>query len=208
MTVIYRDDKRTLEMDDHGRFIAKNAKGQSLYCDLAAETTVLSDRLPAGTEKVLRDRGDNPNGWYALMEGKHARAVLPPQSRQAMQLAIATAQAERRQVINDPAHVARRRISALFAKAHQLQDDPGRYFPVLIEAQAALKQWQEQYPGAANKERRHALLTDADELDQKASGALVYDADGSLSSDEQQRRHDAFKAQATAKRAEANQIGA
>lgn len=201
-TLVYEDETRRITLSEGGTLsIHANGQQRQSY----APDLIISNTLPTGAAGAIRQLGDSPERWYTLLHRQSGRpfAVMAPQTRYAVGLALATATAEHEQIINNPAHKARRAVTALFAKAHRLQDDPVRYVPALHEAETALKHWREQYPSAAKAERREALLADADELECTAKGALVYDADGILSSAEQHARHDRWMAEAAAKRAEA-----
>ena len=81
-----------------------------------------------------------------------------------------------------------------------------RGYSLQAQANARLEAWRTKYS-------KQAMLEDADKLEAQASkeddlaiGALVYDADGWISSDEQQRRHDEHKAKAEELRAEAAKL--
>lgn len=102
-----------------------------------------------------------------------------------------------------PVHQQRRKAERLFEKAAALKDEPGRYFPALLAAQKALASWREIYPDAAREEDRQSILAEADDLEHKAATALVYDADGWLSAQDQQISSAEFQRKATAKREEA-----
>ena len=106
----------------------------------------------------------------------------------------------------NPVNIARSRVNHLFARAERRIDYPGEYYPMLSGARAALAAWRAQYPDAARAEDRQELLDEARDLQDLATGALLYDADGWLSREDQQRRHDEYLAQAAAKRAEAEAI--
>lgn len=77
---------------------------------------------------------------------------------------------------------------------------------MLAEADIALKAWREKYPAAAAREQVATLHSKADHHDSLAAGALVYDADGWLSTEEQERRAAGYKVKAAELRAEADKI--
>jgi hypothetical protein len=204
-TMVYEDAKRTITLSDGGT-LTLPIKGQPRH--LYAPDLLISETLPHGVEQAIREMGESPERWYTLIDRKNKspQAVLPPATRPAVALAIATATAEHNRILNDPARVARQKVWALFDKARRFLDDPGRYFPAHIDAKNALNAWRTTYPEAARREDKERLIADAEALESNASGALVYDADGSLSAAEQQRRHDAFIEQAQAKRKEATYL--
>jgi len=95
-----------------------------------------------------------------------------------------------------PAQIERDEIEGMYADAEDCRDYPGDYFRLLGRAKARLEAWKEQYPAAATEEHAQELRSAAEEKRSLASGALVYDADGSLDNAEQHRRHDEFVAEA------------
>ena len=102
----------------------------------------------------------------------------------------------------------RNEIERMFERAEDKRDYPGSYFPAKIKAEAALKAWREKYPREAATERAATLRYQAEALRSKALRALTYDADGSLSHEAQQKRHDGWMAEAQAKIAEAERLEA
>ena len=115
-------------------------------------------------------------------------------------------QEEMHRQAQQPGRRERARIRSLFETAKRHQDDSGRYFPALHRAQEALTSWQAQYPDAARAERYWILIAEAEALEHKADGALLYDADGWLSAEEQEQRAAAFRAQAQTTRDEAARL--
>lgn len=106
----------------------------------------------------------------------------------------------------------RKEIDRLYSISHKSlnydtdDDNVMRGYSTGAKADAMLKSWREKYP-------KMAMLEDADNLDAKAlkqdslaSGALIYDSDGWLSPDDQQRRHDEFKTEAAKLRTEAQTL--
>jgi hypothetical protein len=106
------------------------------------------------------------------------------------------------------AQIERNKIEQMFDRAESKRDYPGSYFPAKIAAEKALKAWREKYPKAAALEAAKTLRYQAERLQSKAAGALTYDADGSLSSADQQRRHDEWMAEAQVKLDEAAKLQA
>ena len=94
------------------------------------------------------------------------------------------------------ANEARLKVDRMFASAERLRDYPGQYFPAKMQAKKALAAWQARYPGATRRERAAHLRAQADHQRELATGALVYDCDGSFSPAYQQQRHDEFIAAA------------
>ncbi len=141
-------------------------------------------------------------GVCARLEGRPELAAAAAAYIAAQVEARAAAEAER----NRPEWVERRRISNLFARAEGLRDYPAEYHLVLQGAQAALAAWRERYPEAAREARRERLLAEARDAEEKATGALTYDADGWLSAEDRQERHDKWMAAAAQLRREADTL--
>jgi hypothetical protein len=103
-------------------------------------------------------------------------------------------------------------IDRLFAAAYKSEHrdtDDNQYMRAChqnAEARERLAAWKAKYPKEYELERAERLRLAAEKEDDLASGALVYDADGWFGPAEQQKRHDAFKANAAAMRAEADGI--
>jgi hypothetical protein len=94
-----------------------------------------------------------------------------------------------------PAQKERIRISHLFAKAHKRENNTDDCnvmdsMSIRAEASSALKKWRENYPAEALEEDAKNLEAKANHEEDLAAGALVYDADGWLSSSDQQKSHD------------------
>lgn len=100
-----------------------------------------------------------------------------------------------------PAQKERKRISELYAKAERrfnASDDNNitDYYHYKQEADAALKVWQHKYPKEAALETCDWLEEQAAHEEYLAQGAMLYDADGSISDDEQIERRDEHLAKA------------
>lgn len=111
-----------------------------------------------------------------------------------------------------PAQKMRREINHLFDQAGRLENSASEdnvSGPIMLRSKARkmLEDWRKTYPTEAAQEHKQSLLDKASALRDKASGALVYDCDGSLSSADQQARHDDFINKAKALEAEAAKIG-
>lgn len=102
--------------------------------------------------------------------------------------------------------VERRRIAAMYAQAVQRADYPDESISLRLTADKALAAWREQYPDAAREERQQMLRDQAAHERHLASGALTYDADGSLSHEDQQHSHDKSIAKAEALEAQASEL--
>jgi len=201
---IYTDEQRAITVND-GVLTVQRADGQIRTAMLHGART--TDTVPVETAQALRERGDDPAGWYTLVAATGiAQMVLPNASRDSVDAIIAEYAAEFEQQRSDPATVARRKVHQLFVAADRLQDYPSDYFPAFARAERALAAWREQYPDAARAERKANLLAEAAELRHKAQGALFYDSDGWLDSAARQAGHDDWIRQAEAVEAEAAKL--
>lgn len=91
----------------------------------------------------------------------------------------------------------RQAITALYEEAERIRyEDTDRYFNLRRRADARLATWRATYPGAAAEEEAAQLRDKAEHARSMAAGALVYDADGSLSQGYQERSHDEWEARA------------
>jgi len=182
--------------------ITGRASGRDL-----ADVLVESDYVPDGTsapERGLLRMLPQPRTVGAVaVVATAGRIGLTADDVTALR-AEAAADADRvRALRSAPENVAWRRVEQLYAQAARLRDEPGRYYPTLVEADAARDAWRREYPAAWAEQRRQELLARAQELESQAAGALVYDADGSLSAADQQARHDGLLARAGGLRAQA-----
>lgn len=97
---------------------------------------------------------------------------------------------------NSPANIERAQIEGMFNRAENQRNYPGAYFNALHRAESALAAWRAKYPADAAAEDARNRKYRADDLRRTAQGALLYDADGSIGPEEQQRRHDEMMAEA------------
>lgn len=120
-----------------------------------------------------------------------------------LQEAIREHRAANARIAAEPVNAERRRISAMYAQAERLEDYPAESITLRMRADAALKVWRATYPDAAREEDRQTLKAQAEHKRSLASGALTYDADGSLTPAMQEARHDEWMAEAAALDAQA-----
>ncbi len=107
-----------------------------------------------------------------------------------------------------PAQLERERIRGLYARAEARlnagdDNNTGDYYRIMAQADAALEEWRKAYPREAALEKADALDAQAAHEEQLAQGAMLYDADGSISDDEQIARRDAHLAKAAEMRKQA-----
>jgi len=162
-------------------------------------TQIKADKITPEIEAMGMRIGDNGNGlicrWaddFAAEERARAKAeynALPSEVRACREERIA--------------------IDRLFDAAekslnHDTDDcNVTRGYQQKGEANARLKTWKAKYQDAARLEQAQSLRDHAARQDDLASGALIYDCDGWLNQNEQQKRHDEFKSEAAKLRAEA-----
>lgn len=109
------------------------------------------------------------------------------------------------------ARAERNAIEQLYSRSyralnHDTDDNVSRGYSLQAQANARLKAWREKYPKMAMLDDAESLESQASKEDSLASGALVYDADGWISSEGQQQRHDEHKAKAAQLRADAAKL--
>jgi hypothetical protein len=144
-------------------------------------------KLPAG---IIAKIGTNPSGLRVVKQSEYL--------------------AEQEAKIT-PAQKMRREINDLYYRAHKLAESDSEdnvSGPMMLRGKAdkMLSEWQAMYPAEAAQERKDALMSKAQDLRDKASGALTYDADGLIGPEEQQKKHDDFINQAKAIEAQAANI--
>jgi len=106
----------------------------------------------------------------------------------------------------------RAEISRLFDRAdkslnHDTDDmNVERGYSLLGQAERRFEQWKKDYPEAAREEKKKGLLSKAEELEHRARGARLYDADGSISPEMQEERYKKLMAEAANVRDIANKL--
>jgi len=111
-----------------------------------------------------------------------------------------------------PEVMERAEIDKLLARGRKINDDwseeadTGKGFSFIAEAEERLKAWRAMYPEAAREEDARELEAQADHEEDIARGALVYDADGDISREEQVNRHREGMAKAANLRVRAAEI--
>jgi len=193
METIYADKLRTIQVDN-GRLVIKSIRGEGRY-DLHGMTMA---SLTSALANSLRNKGINPEGWYSIQTNPaNVYAVLPPETREAVANAIASYEKQIYEETHNPANVERKRIAALFQKATQQKyTNPDAYYQGIRAAKDALARWGVQYPKAAAMEKANDMRSEAFLKRQLASKMLTYDADGSLTSENQRKQHDSLIAEA------------
>jgi hypothetical protein len=141
-------------------------------------------KLPAG---VIAKIGTNTSGLCVVKQSDYMAEC---------EAKITPAQRDRREIIN------------LFARAYRLENSDSEdnvAGPMLLrsKAEALFAAWRVNYPIEAAVERCADMMSKAQDLRDKAVGALTYDADGLLSREDQQARHDEYIHQAEAIEAQA-----
>lgn len=200
---IYKDEKRTLLVVNG---TLKASTNSNINIPLATASTSL--QIPPEYKSALKKQNVNPDDYFVvyLFKGGRVGGCFPLGAKPAVDKAISDYVAEIEAARNDPARIARNKVFEMFEKARRRYDYPGEYYPLLKAAEKALEEWLLAYPEAAKEEKKRQLLSEAEELKAKAVGALVYDADGWLTAEDKQKRHDEWIEEAKAKIAEANAL--
>lgn len=202
--LIYKDDERTVNLV-HGclEIVTGGRK-----CPVSPHINDMPNPVnPTGKHlAALKKAGKNPADYDSYRLHRDIYLTMPKVVTPAILAARDEYRAELDAIRNDPANIERNRIEGLYAKAEKHINYPGDYYGILAEADAALKAWQAKYPAAAAREKAAILRAKADHQDSLAKGALVYDADGWLSAEDQERRAAEFKAEAAKLRAEADRL--
>lgn len=162
-----------------------------------------ADFIALGKEKILELA--HAKRWADIPDGCFARVGLNPSGLLVEDLQAAREAAE---AARTPAQEERRRISEMYYRAARLANSASENNvagPMMIraEADAALAKWRKDYPDEAREEDARKIDAQADREEELAAGALLYDADGSISDDEKQKRHDEHMAKASELRAKA-----
>ncbi len=150
-----------------------------------------SEKIPVG---CLAKFGDNGNGLIIVDAQEYIIA-----ERAKYEAALTPAQREKNE------------IDKMFAQADYIANsdrEDNVMFPNILRCKAKklLEAWKEKYPAEANREKAEELRQQAQHKRDLAVGALTYDADGWLSSDQQQQRHDDFITEAKSLEREANDL--
>ena len=206
--IVYRDGVQKLRVPVEVRHgILRHGDQILINADLihlpATKASVVAEikarRITPAIEAMGMRLGDNGNGLIVRLaadvdreersKANAAYAALPEDVRAAREerLAIGELYCLSDRALNDDTD----------------EDNVSRGYGLRAEADRRLAAWHIQYPAAATEERRASLLAQADHEDDMASGALIYDCDGSLSPADQRRRHDEYAAKATALRQQA-----
>lgn len=164
-----------------------------------------ADFVAMGKEKILELA--HAKRWADIPDGCFARVGLNPSGLLVEDLQAAREAAE---AARTPAQKERSRISEMYYRADRLANSASENNvagPMMIraEAAAALAKWRKDYPDEAREEDARKIDAQADREEELAAGALLYDADGSISDEgfETIDRHDEHMAKASELRAKA-----
>jgi predicted RNA-binding protein YlxR (DUF448 family) len=166
------------------------------------KTQLKNGNITPDIEAMGMHIGDNGKGlvvrWADDVEAE--RAAKAQADYNALPADVRKARSERNAI---------ERLYQLSDKAlnHDTDDNnTSRGYWLLAEADDRLKAWRANYPKEAMREDAQDLMSRAVHQDELAAGALCYDADGWISTEDQQRRHDEYKAKAEQLRAEAKRL--
>lgn len=139
------------------------------------------DKLPLG---MWAHMGTSASGLTVMLESERDDQQRADRERQrAAYLSV------------HPGAEARREIDELCARADRLErsgseDNVSGPIRLRAEARERLAEWRTRYPVEDREEEAIRLRGLADRQRELAAGALTYDADGSLTAEMQQQRHD------------------
>jgi hypothetical protein len=200
---LYSDDKRTVRVDDNGRYTIVPADGREPREVHPFGDLMPIDRAPPGVAAAVKKQGLRDYVWYGGLAMPRAAATAIHDHYNGEQ--------DRQQAEYNASHpgaAERREVDAMLDRARRIQDDNyGRATSLRLDAQDKLAAWRKKYPKEAAEEQRHELADAAAHHRDLASGAMLYDADGSLSSEDQKRRADEFNAKADELDRQAKEIG-
>jgi outer membrane lipoprotein-sorting protein len=208
MKTIYKDNEREIVQDGETVTIYKGGKKiiSSNYISLLSTTTQIMPALASALRKQGYDLSQ-----YFYFRGFDRPVVMPIACRAAVDNMLREYKAIIEQERNKPENVEWGKICELREKANRIANsdrEDNVQTPILLrkDADELEKQWRIKYQGASREQDAQRLEEKADREEEIAKGALVYDADGWLSSSEQQKRHDGHMAQATEYRNQAKNL--
>jgi hypothetical protein len=200
---LYSDDKRTVRVDDNGRYTIVPANGGEPKEVRPFGDVLPIDRAPTGVAAAVKKQGLRDYVWYGGLAMPRAAATAIHDHYNGEQ--------DRQQAEYNATHpgaAERREINAMLDRARRMQDDNyGKATGLRLDAQDKLAAWRKKYPKEAAEERADELRDSAEHHRSLAAGAMLYDADGSLSSDDQKRRADEFNAKAAELDRQAQEAG-
>lgn len=193
--IAYKDDKRTLTVKDYGLHIQS---GTSVFC-LPVQNLKIETLPCAEIRDMLKKAGIDPKSKIYIPYN-NVQICLPVELSSIISKIIADVkEREDQKIINrkKPENIERNKIEQKFIMAFTIENsdsDDNVWLPCKLRAEAKkeLAEWQAKYPQAAKKELAAELMLQADKKRSLATGALLYDADGGINKDDQQKRHDDF----------------
>lgn len=212
MREIYKDEKRTITWSP-GQ-VRIESPGKNLPTIPVAHL-ICDQKIHRKTLAALKAAKLDSKNYRTIFRIGEADLVIPSEIAEVVYREARRLEREHRaeceRVSNLPENVARRAVDGLLAMADRLErsgSDDNVSGPIRLRADARRKlaEWRERYPEAARAEDARDLRSRADALRSLAAGALVYDADGSLSAEYQQARHDELIKDAEALEAQANEL--
>ena len=210
VVIAYRNGEERLRVPAEVRNgVLRNGKNILINSDFipAGEKDRIVKQIKAGSitpeiEKMGMKIGDNGNGLIVRWAEDVER-----ECREKARKEYDALPADERAAIEE-----RREIDRLYMISDQAlnrdtdDDNVSRGYSRQAQADRRLAAWRVRYPKQARLEEADKLEHLAVREDDLASGALVYDADGWISPEEQQKRHDEHKDKAARLRAEAQGI--
>lgn len=127
-TEIYKDASRTLSTSDTTLLIDSANSGRRT---VGLDRVTIVEALPADVVKALKGMGKDPAGWYGLKNGGQISAVMPPQTRAAVDRAIDNAKAavaqraEAQQAFDSSLLGQRQRLAEAALRSYSPEHFPG-----------------------------------------------------------------------------------
>ena len=199
--IIYQDETRIVEIEnDVWVQITSSGKKLPRFLPECNYETNLSNEF----KKALKANGHDPDK-FAKVKGP-LNILAPIAVFEAIKKYLWDRKEENKQIENLPENKEYRQIMYLFYKAEKKINEPGEYFPMLIDAKSAMTAWREKYPEAARMIDKQELIDQAESQESLARRAFTYDADGWLSQEDQEKSAVHFRQKAQEMRKKAEQI--
>lgn len=212
MEIIYQDDIRTIKADTDKGIISTKSKGRESIEQAITPQSYTTSVIPRELHKPIINTGSKVEDKIAFYSHKGTTPIIfPKETKSDIDSAINEYNVKRDAYINSPMAKDRNYITTLYNKADSIarsgrEDNVSMPMQLRAKADARLKEWRDKYPEEARKEDARQLIAQAEKQESLAKGALVYDADGSISSEEQTKRHDEFMDKAKEYRKQADAL--
>lgn len=197
---VYSDDKREATWEPGMLTIHSRVAGKDLPT-IPMRCLVLETKIQTPTLDNLCKMGQNPADYRVIYRFGQSDMIAPTDVAEAIYREATRLENEYRtecsRIADLPENKERRAIADLYNRADRIEQSDSEdnvMLPAMLRAEARQKmeEWRSRYPEAARAEDAQRLMDKAADLRHKASGALVYDADGWINAEGRQQRHDDF----------------